>query len=873
VNLREFCAIEGYGTAVLTTYQFDPLFFERVVLKDLLASGVRRVVVLADGRQSDGPLEAARGQLVELGRRYRLFQVRQAGAFHAKLCVKLAAEGAAVACGSTNLTYPGWLGLRSLDADVGNREASGAWRVAGGTAQAADLSLGLRRILDRLPAPSRAEVEQGAVADWLATPADEPAGRLLVSGSGDPIAGQLAARWRGRTFSRMWMATGSTDEGGAMLAWAASEFGVASAVVETDPATAAFRPELLERLPLEVSVRARPPRPRPHLKVAVFEGDGGLAAVYGSANCSAAAWLLGPERGGNTEAVVVLDSVERDALAGLVDLGLDGLSRPRGIGFGSLPEREGEPAGTPPRLVLACLTRSTRMLQVAFDRPLATGSTVRLIVGAETVEATPWRDGRWMSRLGSPADGSRTGFVTAAVEGPEPSRSVCWLEDAESLEALERRALDLSSVASLGGGGEDPGRTMKNISKVAQWLLGDWTRDDERMAGGTGAAEPTEPVHADAAPVTPEQIFRSVEEFRARGSPLLAQLSGGGISLAGIMRLVFGDGRAEDERATDALSDELRDGEASESEEDREAPADQEEGGTDPEDRNSDAGDRARLVNQVSRFVDGLADETFEERCTARQLQQAVAFPLACYLLAAKGGWILSEQDHLGWREIVRRVCELTLTERGSARRSSGTLVESVRRRYAHQNRGAEFDAVVGDGTLWVLMLAVATRASATGDPFERDLLLSDVLDCGVLRSRRSADQLAALCAVAQVQDRSGEWLAEASGARVRTTELLAALSPLGGRLPSQQPGRCREGDWLWNPSVGFARITSIAETGTASVHIRSKASTRPNVRLGFYVNLRLSGIGSSATERPGPAALAPATARGPQKLSDGGEP
>lgn len=638
MNLREFCAIEGFGTAVLTTYQFDPLFFERVVLKDLLASGVRRIVVLADGRQSDGPLEAARGQLVELGRRYRLFQVRQAGAFHAKICVKLAAEGAAVACGSTNLTYPGWLGLRSLDADVGNREASGAWRVAGGTPQAADLSLALRRLLDRLPAPSRAEVEQGAVADWLATPTDGPGGRLLVSGSGDPIASQLAARWRGRRFSRMWMATGSTDEGGAMLAWAASEFGVASAVVETDPASAAFRPELLERLPLEVSVRARPPRPRPHLKVAVFEGDGGLAAVYGSANCSSAAWLLGPERGGNTEAVVVLDSVERDAVSGLVDLGVDGLSGPRGLRFGSLPEREGEPAKTPPRLVLASLTRSTQTLQIAFDRPLATGSSVRLTVGAAAVAATPWRDGRWTARLKSPADESRTDFVTGVVEGPEPSRCVCWLEDAELLEALQRRALDLGSVARLGGGGEDPGRTLKSISKVAQWLLGDWTRDDERAAGWSGTAEPTEPVPADAAPVTPEQIFRSVEEFRARGSLVLAQLSGGGISLAGIMRLVFGDGRADDDRATDALSDELSDDGGSEAGGDGDEALGREENGTDPAGGENAAGDRARLIGQVSRFVDGLADETFEERCTARQLQQAVAFPLACYLLAARGG-------------------------------------------------------------------------------------------------------------------------------------------------------------------------------------------------------------------------------------------
>jgi hypothetical protein len=368
--------------------------------------------------------------------------------------------------------------------------------------------------------------------------------------------------------------------------------------------------------------------------------------------------------------------------------------------------------------------------------------------------------------------------------------------------------------------------------------------------------------------VTPEQIFRSVEEFRARGSLVLAQLSGGGISLAGSMRLVFGDGRADDDRATDALSDELSDDGGSEAGGDGDEALGREENGTDPAGGENAAGDRARLVGQVSRFV-----EAFEERCTARQLQQSVAFPLACYLLAARGGWILSEDDQLGWREIVSRVCELALTERAAARRASGTLIESVRRRYAGTDRGAEFDAVVGDGTLWVLMLAVATHASATGDGLEQDLLLSDVLDCGVLRSRRSADQLAALCAVAQVQDRSGEWLAGARAARARTAQLLAELSPLGARLPAPQSGRCREGDWLWNPSVGFARISSIAETGTVSVHIRSKASTRPNVQPRFYVNLRLAGIGASTVERPGSASLTPATTRPRSRPPDGGQP
>jgi hypothetical protein len=38
--------------AVLTTYNIDPLFFERVVLYDLAAGGTTRIFVLADSGQA-----------------------------------------------------------------------------------------------------------------------------------------------------------------------------------------------------------------------------------------------------------------------------------------------------------------------------------------------------------------------------------------------------------------------------------------------------------------------------------------------------------------------------------------------------------------------------------------------------------------------------------------------------------------------------------------------------------------------------------------------------------------------------------------------------------------------------------------------------
>lgn len=69
MNLREFCRPPNFSMAVLTTYNLDPLFFERGVLHDLAAGGTTRLFVLADSGQAMQLIGNARGQLVALGRR------------------------------------------------------------------------------------------------------------------------------------------------------------------------------------------------------------------------------------------------------------------------------------------------------------------------------------------------------------------------------------------------------------------------------------------------------------------------------------------------------------------------------------------------------------------------------------------------------------------------------------------------------------------------------------------------------------------------------------------------------------------------------------------------------------------------------------
>ena len=51
MNIREFCRAPGYGAAILLTWSFDAIFFERVALQDLEFGETRVPLIVADRRQ------------------------------------------------------------------------------------------------------------------------------------------------------------------------------------------------------------------------------------------------------------------------------------------------------------------------------------------------------------------------------------------------------------------------------------------------------------------------------------------------------------------------------------------------------------------------------------------------------------------------------------------------------------------------------------------------------------------------------------------------------------------------------------------------------------------------------------------------------
>ena len=99
-----------YHSALLTTYSFDPIFFESVFLPTLRKLGVTNIVILMDASMYDQLLADTNYQCHQVTQsNYTLVRQENAyfGVFHPKMILLFGEEEGALILGSGNLTYSG----------------------------------------------------------------------------------------------------------------------------------------------------------------------------------------------------------------------------------------------------------------------------------------------------------------------------------------------------------------------------------------------------------------------------------------------------------------------------------------------------------------------------------------------------------------------------------------------------------------------------------------------------------------------------------------------------------------------------------------------------------------------------------------------
>ena len=833
MNPRLFCRERAYHKALLLTYSFDPIFFEQVVLPDLWAGRSSDILVLGDTGEIDASFQSAVGQLWNLGKQYLLAGADVAGAFHPKVFVRLGPKDGIVMIGSGNVTSSGW---------GGNQELGAAWMV--GTNHI-DKGGWLHPFLDDVLTWCQGNLERDALrrfkdVPWLSlTPADDSeASPMLHSRGTRSLATELARRWSGRRFDEVKILTGSTDESGAFLRWAQATFGVTRATIALTPASASFVAEKLADLPLDLRLIEAPPDRPLHAKFYWFEGADGPAAVMGSANCSAAAWLLAPASTGNVESIVVYDRPDAQdfesalGLFAVPGLAPDEILVPR-------PVQDQAPAAHHASIAIKSLQwdNASRRMVVEIVPPPDPAAQVGLRLGDRVVpmERLHGPKALWMCEITEGLDAA-TMFASVIVTMGSDSWTTAsrWVDDLAALEHASHSARLLEPFKALdrSTSSAEQRQMLDELQEVAQTLFNDSASFRDPGFGGGDRKKKSD---APAEPVNPNDLLVHLDELH-EGLPHLASAQPGSLSLTGILRLLF-EAETDEGRTPAAAGDEdIDEGQMPETPPQPKLPAQRDQAGLAPDGAVIEARFRERLATQINTFMTEMSAAAFAGRCTATQMVQAVAFPLAIALRGRRKGWVPEELAERWALEVF----SILFRGQGSG---SGGLLRAVEHRYVENGQRETFDDVVGDGTLWLVLVATLGGASwhGVGTDIDKAVALREVFSAPQLLASATSGRVTGLLGKIRIEDAKAYVADVAPTVNRLLGELEHALRPVWMSEMYVQGARTithKQGDLLWRDKVGWAVcIEEVQDRTGQSIKVRLKGVEKA-VMSGYYVNV-----------------------------------
>ncbi len=299
MKYHEFTSLfngEPAQLALLSTYQFDPDFFERrLLLRCPALAKARRVAVFMDAGQWQEMLRQDVPARL-LNRRYLVVPVRaRRGVFHPKLNLLLTEQGGQVHCGSANLTRCGC----SSNLELLNAIPFGG---EGDEEEAVLLAREAFEFFSRALADAEGEPgricrewldEAAAGFPWLKMPLPAPTARsvrLLHTYDGS-LWDRLAAAIDGSPPSRLLVISPFHDKGGEMFRRVRSRWPNCHVEVLVQQKITTLPHHALPGGGSGVSLsELENSKRRLHAKLVAWEADGGTGCLAGSANFTAAAF-------------------------------------------------------------------------------------------------------------------------------------------------------------------------------------------------------------------------------------------------------------------------------------------------------------------------------------------------------------------------------------------------------------------------------------------------------------------------------------------------------------------------------------------------------------------------------------------------------
>ncbi len=829
MNPRDFAREPGYDFTIALTYSFDPLFFEKVVLHDLRTGQSGSVLVVGDPHEITTAISNAQLPLEHLGRRYMLSQATHSkGAFHPKITLRLGNEDGQVLVGSGNLTRGGW---------GGNRELGTQWKIGPTQDDQGSWIIPLLVSIESWCSGDRERevISRAKLIPWiqaLKTINSNKPSSLLYSQAGSTLAQQLEARWSGRRFEKLLIATGSSDDKGAMLRWAHDTFGVTEVIVAGTVSSLSFDPALLDALPCTVRIKAIE-APFLHAKFYWFEGSAGPAVVFGSANCSAAAWLLNPANGGNIETIVCFDQPKLNDFSEPLTLFAGETSDPAAVlsAYQSvdLENETGVDDAGVYRITTLDWDRRASIATFVITPPPPVTARVTLVISETSSEAqsSAIGSGRFQANFSETFTSSVVlyGFAVVTIGELQHKSSKRWVDCIFELEQSRSAARIVDPLFALEEDHNKNGqrKVVKAIQLIVQTLFSDAGHFPDpdavnRQSAREAQRDNTVPVQA----LDPLKVlYQPSETDSDRDTPVeMIAAASGTVSVSGILGSLYLAGNG---RSTSEYEEEVGDAEDDSQKPVARATA-----------RNQ-LGERyvQQLANQVGGSIDKLIIQDFMKTCTAVQFVQATAFPLAVAALGRQQGWV-STENASKW---TIRLFGILFEHFGHGI----GLLNKIEERYQAADKAEIFEAAVGDGSLWAALVASLVNApwQVVGAEFEKALAVRQLFREPSLIKTASAADLLRYAKALRSKNATEILTIHAPSIVSALEDLELKLKPYWSAELAMRQGahiQTQTGDLLWQHPTGWAVVLGPG-LGADQISVRFKGTKR-TVMQGFYFNV-----------------------------------
>ena len=840
MNLREICRERDYTTVIGTTFSFDPLFFERVILPDLRFGYGREIVLIGDGSQLSESINRCSSQLKQIGNSVVIEPVYLTGAFHPKILLKIGKEKALLTIGSGNMTNGGWGDNREIftkwELDKNNSKSLVVIKsVINSLLPYISSELALQSLYKSLDSFSGVSDNNDNEVDFYITEPDKTLVEFLLS------------KWQGKKFHTLKLFTGSTDENGAFIEWCHKNFGIDKCVIASNEYNISFRKDKLENIPVDISISTIASDDRMHGKFYLFEGDSESCVVMGSANCSRRAWLLPPNNGGNVEAIAVYDNIDLNDFQNITEQFPNELKSIKDFDLKDSDDDSGLLITHPYKISSLIIDGFKSELRLDMTKSLPEGSKVEIIINEEKFQLTADSKRRILYSIivekpNNPLNITLFGDVIIKIAGEEPITIHHWINDIVSIKSASKTRQLPSAIQNLLSSNNDTeyNKALKEIAYVSNIILDDPDSFDDPIA--YTKSETSSEVNDKKIiinPLTSESLFQSMANISE--NPASSVLHGGQIntslSFAGLMNFFFS---FQDElRNTSSVIEDESD--IDEIEEVRDKISIKKKVNNQQQKKQIDSKIKLKLKKQMDEYFLRLRSETFRTHCTVSQLKQATAFPLVIAVFGNQKGWV-DNNDLEKWITII-----IDILFKMNINAYEG-LIDFVRNRFLEKKQLEVFNKVLGDGTLWVALLTGidAIDWEKENGNFNKAFVISSVLENQDLISSTDSAQMKTLIDKHKFK-KTADWIISEPIKTIKNLERLRKYldKMFQTFITNQIGGEHKKGDLIYG-KLGWGTVQDdkakiLDNKSFMKVYMHVRAQETSVLSNGYFINLRIA--------------------------------